>query len=88
VRAVNEEIRRSFIQWVTDNITDPTKLEAAKAMADKRYMMIAAKFYRPADINAQLARAIAEYLKAPGIGFDNIMSILDVIEARAYGSTN
>lgn len=88
VRAVNDEILRVLKVFIKNHVKDPENSRDAMAEAERLHQRIAAKFYRPADINAQLARAIAEYLKAPGIGFDNIMSILDVVEAKAHGSTN
>jgi len=83
VRAVNNEYHRMLVAILEEVYEDdPEKLEQMIAVADELKAAVGAKFYRPAEINAELARAIAAYLKTPGIGLEKLETILQMIAAK------
>jgi hypothetical protein len=81
VRAVNDEFLRAMSLFVKSYINEDL---APDALAELRglHEEIAERFYRPADINAELAAAIAAYLKEPGIGLNKIIEVLEVIAQK------
>jgi len=81
VRAVNDEFKRVFTQFVKEYVRKELQEDALTEL-DELHTQIANKFYRPADINAELAQVLADYLKEPGIGLDKLKDILLMIAQK------
>ena len=87
VRAVNNEFHHMFSIFIKRYVAENLWADAIPEL-DKLHSAVAKRFYRPADINAEISRALADYLKTPGIGLSNIISILQVIGAKTHEPTH
>jgi len=86
VRAVNEEYCRMLTKIIQESFQDkPKQLAKWLESVKKLKASVATKFYRPADINAELSQAIAAYLKTPSLGISNILSLLQAVAVVSPG---
>jgi len=80
VRAINDEFRRVFINFIERYVVEDLGPDAILEV-NALHKAIGQRFYFSADMNAALARAIADYLTTPGVGSDAILDLLFEINA-------